>query len=363
MAARKVFCGICVLILATLACTGGQGGPNIQETIEARVQETLDANSDVGTIISPSYEKNTAIPSDIGTPDASSCGDQWNIVITSVSEVEIGDGTKLVLVNLGIENNTPFWGQLKGPDDDWLSNGTEPTAYLTTKAGSTYPYIYLNLPFPPNQIPPSYAHYRGYISTQLLPPGFVTVGGITQGNADHHRLGFQIPISEVPDSITIEGMYALCVGGNGTGDIPVKTYNFSTDIADVHSQPSAKEFPDLVGQRIELPDDEGIIEFTKVTRDGNIITVNFNFTNLSSSEDLPRFNSYIIGDSGFTSCQSGIGLFCESDDSYNVPVSPGQTQTLSWLFEMPEDEINLLFVYVYDAETGGPNKVYSINPE
>ena len=365
MAAQKAFYGICALILATLACRGSTGTPNIQEAIETRVQETLDANSAVGTTLPPSSTINTDTPSDIGTPVTSLCGELWNIVITSVSEVEVGDGTKVVLITLGIENNSAFSGQLKGPDDDWLSNGAEPTTYLTATDGSTYPYLYGVLPISAqtlsNQNPPLYGVDTGWIATEILPPGFVSLGVTYLDKPQYYKLAFPIPRNQVPKSIFIGGMRVSCIGSTSSGDVPAKTYNISTDISNTRAQPSAEEYPDLVGSKIDLPYEEGTLDFKEVTRDGNTVSVILDFTNLSSDTTSPRFNGFIIGDSRLSTCQEMTRFACRSLEFYGDPVGPGQTQTITWLFNVPNDESNLFFVYAYDIADNVPNKVYKID--
>lgn len=293
------------------------------------------------------------------------------ITITGVDEVDNRDGTKTILVRIGIENTGLLWGQLKGPDDDWLSLGTESPTYLTTKDGSNYPYIWGDVPVPSQSLPTKQS--TGLIATVFLPPGFATLG-VTDGKGIYYyKLAFQIPKAQVPDTITIGGMYYWCIASGasasselahyaGSGNLPMKVYSLSADVADIQTHLSLVGYPYLVGSKFDLPDGEGNIEFTGVTRDENVVTITLNFTNLSSFDKFPTFNGYILGSSLLTACQGTIRSNCDDFTKFNsVPVQAGETQSLNWVVYLSKIETDLVFVYIHTDEDDF-NKVYRVNP-
>jgi len=174
-----------------------------------------------------------------------------------------------------------------------------------------------------------------------------------------------MPNTQIPDSLTIRNMSVGCSAPEKSKahyrDL-IETYDLSTDGANVYTLPSADKFPDLVGSKLEMPDEEGTMEFTGVTRNGNMVNVVFNYINPSSNEAYPTFGGYIIGDSGLASCQTIGEWDCEHETHNIMSVQPGEAaQGLVLSFIVPENETNLMFVYVYGDEID-VNKVYRINP-
>ena len=320
----------------------------------------------------PIQENNT--PTLLPTTEAKTpCApENWKLAITSINQADLDDGTQLVFAKMGIENNDSLWGSLHGPKNSSVEE-TQGRVYLTTEDGSVYEYldsshsIALEQLSSQNQI---LLEATGQIDTPLLPPEFVTLGRMIDGKPHYYNFAFQIPDSQTPNTITIGGMEVRCIqpfvfGANGEPAyrgknirLPIHTYKLSTDIEEVHDEPSARKFPNLVGAELESPDYKEFIAVTGATREGDKVIVTFDFTNYSSRAASPSFNGYIIGNHQMFVCQSN----CESQPTYER-VQPGQTaQNLTWLFTVPEDEINLMFVYIY-GDLVDLNEVYRVNLE
>ena len=318
----------------------------------------------------PTQESNpsTPIPTTAATEEAIPCDpEKWVIAITSVEQTDLGDSTKLVFAKIGIENNDSLWGKVTGPKA--ANEKTTESVFLTTEDGSSYEYSDSSGSIPLEQL--SAANQRlyeatGHIETPLLPPDYVTLGKTVDGETHYYNFAFLIPESQTPDSITIGNMGVDCIqphvlSENGkpsyrkkSTQLPTKTYKLDTDLADVRDAPSARRYPNLVGAELVTPDWKETIFITDVTRDGNTITVTFDFTNFSSHAVSPSFEGYIMGDGQISICQNGPvhGL-----------VESGQTaQDLTWTFIIPEDETDPVFVYVYGG-TADLNEVYRVNPE
>jgi hypothetical protein len=309
----------------------------------------------------PTQEKvfSTLIPTTAALQDTIPCApENWNTVITAIEQTDLGDGTELVTAKIGIENNDSLWGKVRGP---YVSNDTvtKESIFLTTEDGSLYQFVDSPLFETPGQI-----------ETMLLPPEFVTLGKIIDGNPYHFNFSFLLPNSKTPDTITIGNMIVECIQPHVVGEngqiiyrekqiqLPAKTYNLGTDVVNIREAPSSQRYPNLVGAELVTPDWKETIFITDFTRTEDTISIIFDFTNFSSHAKSPSFEGYIMGDDQFFICQND----CEHKQAHR-PIEPGQTaQDLTWRFTVPENETNLVFVYVYGG-TVDLNQVYRVNLE
>jgi len=336
---------------------------------------TLPSLSTCTFLTRPNLESDLPTPQPtetISKPEIPCMPENWAIAITALEQVDLGDGTKLVFVKIGVENNDSLWGRVNDPSS---SDETESlkSVYLSTMDGTRYGHLDLSSPLPSEHLAASHrAMYEttGLIETPLLPPGFVTLGRSNKGEPYYYNFAFQIPNSQKPASITLGTVQVQCIqpyvlSGNGkpiyrnkTIRLPAKTYNLETDITDVREAPSARRYPNLIGAELATADWKESIFITNVRRNGNEVTVVFDFTNFSSHDISPSFSGYIMGDSRL--------FICEYDCAHRPnqeTVQPGQTaQDLTWTFAMPENETNLTFVYVYGGSSN-LNEVYRINLE
>jgi hypothetical protein len=140
--------------------------------------------------------------------------------------------------------------------------------------------------------------------------------------------------------------------------LPARTYTIDTDIGDFQDELPAGRYPNLVGAELILPDWKEIISVTDVTKDGNKITVVFDFSNYSSHDVSPSFNGYIIGNNHLFICQED----CEQKSTHETVQSGQAAYDLTWTFTVPESVTNLMFVYVYGGNVD-LNEVYIIDLE
>jgi hypothetical protein len=317
------------------------------------------------SVLTPSVEPFTPLLTT--NPSGTEYACDANIVIMGVDEVDLGDGTKIVHVRIGLENHGSLWTKLRGPDDD-EDTETQKSVFVITKDGSIYGFLGRHTGIPPELLPDqnrTLYEERGAIITALIPPGFSILGQTMLGKPHYYGFAFQMPNTQIPDSITIKNMSVVCSAPENSkysySDL-VETYTLSTDGADLQVLPSADKYPNLVGSKLVMPFEGESIEFTGVTRDGNTVNIVFNYINLSSDEAHPSFNGYIIGDGRLASCQTTGEYDCESQLSNILPVQPGQTaEGLVLSFLVSENETNLMFVYIYGDEFD-VNKVYKLNP-
>jgi hypothetical protein len=289
--------------------------------------------------------------------------DNWRLLVTSVQEKVRGDGTKDVIVNVGIENNDHLWGFLDGP---YSQNNPKPVT-MTTANGKVYEPTVRNIQIDLDN--GDFAAYAsGFIHTPDLPPGFTASGQSFRGGRTRYSFAFNIPNAEMPATFSIDTLQIHCFGadvevngqvvyGGGLLLVPPMTYNLSGGgVQNVHEEPTASDYPELKRGRRVLDDTASELEVTDVTRQGNIITVTFNYTNRSSYPQGPVFQGYIIGNQNIFTCLAERESDCHVDHSGSPETQPGQTiQGLTWTFVVPKDESNLLFVYI----SGQINKAHS----
>ncbi len=324
------------------------------------------------SIPQPTQENNTPTPLSTLEKKIPCAAENWLIAITKVDQINLGEGTKLILAEIGIENNDSLWGSVSGPNAS-IENESQKGVYLLTTDGTRYEYLDANSLPPIVQTTASYqAMYEvtGQIETPLLPPGFVILGTSIDGEPRHYNFVFQIPKSQNPNTITISDMRVNCIqphvlGENGipiyrtkTTQLPAQIYNLDTDVGDIRDAPYARRYPNLVGTELVTPDWKESIFITNVTRNGREIIVTFDFSNFSSRAISPSFKGYIMGDNRLFICQND----CEQQLNHK-PVQPGQTALdLTWTFTILENENNLIFVYVYGGQAD-LNEVRRINFE
>jgi hypothetical protein len=294
------------------------------------------------------------------------------VAITAVEQTDLGDGTKLIFARIGIKNNDLLWGTVTGPDIP-VETKSQESIILTTEDGSVYPYLHDPKPTVVKQL--SETNQRlyeatGQIKTPLLPPKFATLGKLINGEPSYYNFAFQIPSSKTPDTIIVDGIQVNCIqphviGENGQPvyrkkniQLPARTYTIDTDIGDFQDELPAGRYPNLVGAELILPDWKEIISVTDVTKDGNKITVVFDFSNYSSHDVSPSFNGYIIGNNHLFICQED----CEQKSTHETVQSGQAAYDLTWTFTVPEGVTNLMFVYVYGGNVD-LNEVYIIDLE
>lgn len=307
----------------------------------------------------------------VGSPQTpKKCSPQnWDILITSIKENDLGDGTKDVLLNLGVENNDQLWGMVDGPN---RVNNPKPVILIST-GGAEYEPTSKSVPFP---LPNGDVFYAGtgFIKTPEIPPGFTVLGQSYLTVTIPYTFVFNIPSSEEPATFTIDTLQINCLGdyiivngetvwGGGTISVAPRTYNLRNEVRQLRAEPSANKYPSLKGSRIVLADNRGEYHFTDVKREGNTVVVTFDFLNPSTYALQPSFSGYIIGDKKVFTCLYDEESACDMEQTIGSgEVQPGQTvSNLTGVFAVPEDENNLIFVFgPSDNMDGHSNSVYNL---
>jgi hypothetical protein len=232
MATYKFLAGILVLVLVTLACSGGKGGPNIQETVDAGVEATqAELNSNptdmpatvtphssgpvmLPTVVMDSSENSipenetssTAIPTQriptemaITTPgepvlergDNDCSGGSWEFKPISIYRYPKGNGTDIVIIDLSIYNGS----------DQYPATASFRNPVVTTDDGKAYrPFDPFYKPTIPNDPPSPHSgkeYQRFYESkTEQIAPGATSLGStILMMDAEYipYTFGYEIP--------------------------------------------------------------------------------------------------------------------------------------------------------------------------
>jgi hypothetical protein len=358
----KRFIPITVIILIALACDF------VTNPLTNPTDVPLSPSSADLTDESQPVDPNSSLI----TPTVSSDGKaicHSEIVITGLNEVDLGDGSKLVHVTLGLENKGTMWAKLRGPDDD-EDTETQKSVFITTQDGSVYGFLGRGEGMPSQLLSDSNRtiyEERGAVVTALIPPEFAIVGQTVNGKPHYYGFAFLIPSAQIPTSLTMKNMSLWCLGppvvdqsAQETVDL-VETYSLTSNITEVRALPVADKFPNLVGSELDMDYPGESIEFTGVSRNGNIVNITFNYINDSSNEAYPSLSGYIIGNSRLASCPTAAELDCEHDSVSMATIQPGQTaQGLIASFIVPESETDLFFAYV-EGDVSELNRIYRID--
>ena len=299
------------------------------------------------------------------TPISSECQvDKWNIFPTNLKQIPLGDGSKLVAVQLAVQNNSRRWGSISGPSNNGLiiNEDTSQDIILTTNDGSSFNALssgYFDLPSG-QFIFPGQDNYMptDWTETPTIPPDFTVIGGETtlDGSWPGYIFSFQVPESVTPVRLTLKGMTATCIlpptkMQNGKyeywgsrGGIPTRTYALPTDVSGVIKEPRSGSYPGLVGGKVVMADNVGFIMFTNLSRNGNVVSVKYSYTDqdtIAASLSSGSLNAYVIGDSGIAFPPD------QTPDAADVTIAPGQTASgFTVTFTVPASEKNLALAYV-----------------
>ena len=379
---RVVFTVLPVILLSSLACL--LGGTSLQgEEVEPGISPIPEAPTageepQPDVAVEESLEEVVTLGEESPPEEEGICqGNRWRIVPLAVYEYPLGDGWKLLIIPLAVENGSELWGNFSGPSSYSGYN-------LTTEEEYTYgPYRVNYLRLPP-EVPSPYTEYAEvtkqdgfFIHSKIrvlgvLPPGFRSrgdsfdIGPTYWGVPDSwSQVLFQVAENQEQFKLTIEGVGVSCILTDGSREWEV----LGPFELDLNSDTVAIEFPtaklaDRVSQDFSSPFEIGgaSLQITNVYRGdtwfgdetGDLVIIEFQVTNLSGGYEVSgEIKSYLIGDDGLIR-RSGCGLSgCGSDFpnlSGRFQVGPGQVGEASLGFIAPKEVGNLKFVVSHDQQ-------------
>jgi hypothetical protein len=345
MTTKKIFGGILVLILATLACSGGKVVPNVQATINAAVQATqagLGNNSSVETqspsipspaSVAPTNEMPTASILDAQSP----CGaSKWRIIANAKTEQPSTAGLKLVYVQMLIQNNSSLGGSLL------INGGKNDAAIATTEGGFTYPGKLV-----------SGGRLFGAVSVTpgVVPPGLTMNGGAWYDSPQIYEpvvWSFEVADTQNDILITFPSVSVICTDSNG--QLVYDTTSLTTDVGKDISQPVdiAAQLKDIksIAKGIDIKG-LGRLEFIRATRETGgpseegMLILRFSFMNGSSGYKASgRIYNYLLDNDG--AVHTHEGTFASSIGEFEA--GPGQTNEFEIKYVMAKPAKDFVFV-------------------
>lgn len=385
---KAVVLAALLLVAPTLACTLGSGSTNEDDP---GVSPRPEAPTNVSKVpnLEVMAEESSQDVVGIGEEPAEAqeegvCqGGRWRIVPLAVYEYPLGDGWKLLIIPLAVENGSELWGNFRGPLSYSGYN-------LTTEEEYTYgPYRVNYLRLPP-EVPSPYTEYAEvakqdgfFIHSKIrvlgvLPPGFRSrgdsfdIGPTYWGVPDSwSQVLFQVAENQEQFKLTIQGASVSCILPDGTRESEI----LGPFELDLNSDTAAVVFPseklaDNISQDISSPFEIGgaSLQITNVYRDdprfgdepGGMVVIKFRVENLSGGyEASGEIRSYLIGDDGLIrtpgcehpwSCIPDGAPVGSLGHYGRFQVGPGQTSEASIGFLAHPSVKNLKFVVTHAQE-------------
>ena len=256
----------------------------------------------------------TNLTSDTLPSKSSPCqADKWIVAPIFMDRWSAGNGFDLVLIKLAVTNESDLWGYVQV---------SSRLLIITTEEGFSYETYssMTNLPSGGQFWP------TGGLSTQILPPGFTTLGdarygGMSSGEVEEYAFVFKIASTQQELTLNVQNPSVICIPSDNSGqiitdEIPIKSY--SLDNLYSPNFPSPDNYPDIIDLQMELP--YGTVRYLdSFKKDGNLL-LHLTFTNRSNGYDSSGcFSIYLVSDDGIfrqygVSTSAGPGLTTDIED-------------------------------------------------
>ena len=367
MARRKFFLGIFAIILASLACSSVNGGPNVQETVDAAVQATQQGGSGRVTstetpdqlLSSPAATIDSVASPTLGSSDdQSSCdADKWRIIPVARWDQPSGAGLKNVLVQLAVQNNSSQWGEAK-----FFAIYQQPI-FGTTEGGFTYPAnIYTGGMIVGGDL---------LITPRVVPPGLVMGGGAWWNNPQYNAplvLSFDVAESQKTLKITFPEVSIMCPTSDGKHTvvhIPLET-EVNEDIYEPVDNSIAFEGFKSFDETLEIKD-VGTIDFLDVTREahaasgGELLTIRYKFTNASVGyQNTGGISGYLLGSDGVVHLSATTTAGNTAEGQFDVGPGLSSEEVMQFVVLNKPDQLALVIESVIAFNSNDNTPVYQI---
>jgi hypothetical protein len=289
--------------------------------------------------------------------EASKCeSNNWSIYPINYYRYPQGDGWDFVLVDLAVTNNSKYWGTASmGPN-----NFT-----ITTENGFAYaPFQgwFENVPQNPMSPYSGTTYYQyGFISSNLLPPGFTMIGlmesGVSSGAISRFTFGFKVASQQLHLVLNINNTSVLCVNpdiNNASETIPdtsIALENLS--LPTLPTNRPATDFQNITDLSIQIPE-FGTINYKNTAEGTDGMEFSFTFTNANQGyeETGSILQSYIIGDDGISRISDCSIALTSCYDQGGYDAGPGQTvDILPIPIRRPDASVHNIKFVLIDSKT------------
>lgn len=364
---RTMMCILMVLLFA--GCVSPEPSENAIQTAITKTQAAQQPpkyQPDIPTAqVTPSINNIEITPALAEKQIGATCDQaQLKIVPVNMFEHPKGNGWKILIVELMIVNESPYWGYL---------SFFPSSAFVTTEGGYTYPAWDGGIISIPNDFNSPYSGWReqgigvgtfaGGIwlkNLAYIPPNF-SITGVTSGDdADINpfSLAFEVAENQHQFVITIENVGISCYFSSGQ-ESQSHTVQYLIDLRNGTSrvptlQPTSMDIPNIPAQ-FDMPD-QGIFSLLRITRsprerDEGVddVTLRFKFKNNTGYNQDGELDVFVIGDNGRISLR-GSGRYM---------AGPGQESWVHLNYPVLRD-VNTLFMVWRGVEAHPPFGVYQL---
>jgi hypothetical protein len=362
---RPMICMLVILLL--VGCISQEPSDSAIQTAIAQTQTAQQSSEYQPNLppvqITPSIPDTTPRHED-SQLDVSCNQSQFKIIPVNIFQHPIGNGWKILIVELMLVNESPYWTNV------YLKPSN---ASVTTEDGYTYPaWDGGELSIPNDSISP----YSGWSEQGIgvgtvgggiwlknlayIPPSFA-ITGITSGdNADINpfSLAFEVAENQHQFVITIDQVGISCYFSGGQEQQSL-TAHFSIDLRNGSGMIStllatSQDIPNVPAQ-FDMPD-QGIFSLLRVTRsprerDEGVddVTLRFKFKNTTGYNQDGELDVFVIGDNGRISLR-GSGRYM---------AGPGQETQVDLRYPILKDVGTLIMVWK-GGEDHPPFEVYKL---
>lgn len=297
--------------------------------------------------------------------------EKWIITPTAIYEHPQGDGWKLIIVELNLSNQSPYWGEYS----NYFNKAT-----VTTEGGYTYSSVVGPMSIPEKTGSPYSNEYinggqiggppmivgGGVATLGRLPPGFslsniVRLDRFSQTPENIHpfSLMFQVAENQTQYTILTNTPAVNCIFPDGS-----KKYENGQPITlDIQKGFGTAVFPTTVehSQFLEIPSQldvpgKGTLEYLGMNRTSfdeysDLIVLGFQFTNTTGYDAEGKIIGYLVGSDGVaTPFGCGNEACTENDISWHgtgyFGAGPGQTFLTDVTFLVSKNTDSLKFIWL-----------------
>jgi hypothetical protein len=297
--------------------------------------------------------------------------EKWRIIPLAKYEHPLGDGWKLLIVDLALSNQSSYWGEyfinwskaIVSTNDGYNYSSVIGPMSIPSASGSPYSGEYINggqIGGPPMVV-------GGGVSTLgSLPPGF-SVYNITRLDrftlkpANNHPFSLMFNVADNQSNfvIHVDSSNISCVFPDGTTKSeqgPAISLDLQNDIGTVTFPTTVEQnqFPEIPSL-LDVPG-KGTLQYLNSNRTSwdeysDLVNLSFQYSSTSGYDTEGKITGYIIGDDGVVT-QPGCGnqACSENDKTWYGPgyfaAGPGQTYLTDLGFLVAKQASNLKFIWL-----------------
>jgi hypothetical protein len=333
------------------------------------------------SLTTPNPSDNTNIPTGENETVFQQCEKGWAIQPVAVYQYPIDATNNLIIVELGVINDSKYWGIL----DSYISGPDTAEITLTTEDGSSYDTqgyekggVY-NIPLTPKSIY-SGNQYNGFqdtnIDTNWIAPGSIDVGyawSNSEQDQYHFHYAFKVPNSQRHFKLELSNITLTCylgvqksadgrtVHASQSGLLPIINLDIEKDVKPIKASVITQSY--LIGKQIL--NDSLDLSFTNIQRDVGSITIQYSLINKSNTLQGAVLHPYLLGEDGLqrfidiSRCSEVNECFHDENGAnlLHLGVEANNVLNREMSFNVPSNLNNLSFILLAGGDRTVPETV------